>query len=198
VGLFHEPKIFQSFHVAPPYKVRAFLYYSYIQADTWTFGWSYTPNTIHMNHCSSQYHSLKILFIATLSWKIPTLFTIFLLSIIQTKCWFLPVFSATSHMRLRAHDHYTSNTPIGEKAELVQVRFTPRLRDQGTMWIQDGCEIYIDSHMPSTGFCFSAHWTIFKSHLSEVGLTQNRETKALQTLTTVDLLCFIMCEDLHE
>jgi hypothetical protein len=36
---------------------------------------------------------------------------------------------------------------------------------------------------------------IFKNHLLEVGLTQNRETMALQTFTTVDI---IMCEDPHE
>jgi hypothetical protein len=32
----------------------------------------------------------------------------------------------------------------------------------------------------------------------EVGLTQNQETMALQNLTTIDLLCFIMCEDSYE
>ena len=36
-------------------------------------------------------------------------------------------------------------------------------------------------------------WTIFKSPLLEVGLTQNM---ALQNLTTIDLLYSIMCEDL--
>jgi hypothetical protein len=51
----------------------------------------YTHNIIHKNHCSSgiirgihcssQYYSLKILFITTLSLKIPTLFKIFLLFI---------------------------------------------------------------------------------------------------------------------
>ena len=40
--------------------------------------------------------------------------------------------------------------------------------------------------------------TIFKNHFLEVGLTQNRETMALRTLTTVDLSYFIMCEDPHE
>ena len=35
----------------------------------------------------------------------------------------------------------------------------------------------------------------FKNHLLEVGLTQNRETMTLQTLTTVDLFYFNMCED---
>ena len=39
----------------------------------------------------------------------------------------------------------------------------------------------------------------FSNHLLEVGLTQNRwETMALQMLTTVDFLYFIMHEDLHE
>jgi hypothetical protein len=41
-------------------------------------------------------------------------------------------------------------------------------------------------------------WIIFKNHLLEVGLTQNRETLAFQMLTTIDLLYFIMCEDAHE
>ena len=38
----------------------------------------------------------------------------------------------------------------------------------------------------------------FKNHLFEVGLTQNHDIMALRTLTTVDLLYFIMCEDPHE
>ena len=38
----------------------------------------------------------------------------------------------------------------------------------------------------------------FKNHLLEVGLTQNQETMALQTLTTICLLYFIMCKDPHE
>ena len=38
----------------------------------------------------------------------------------------------------------------------------------------------------------------FKNHLLEVGLTQNREIMALQMLTNVDLIYFIMCEDPHE
>jgi hypothetical protein len=61
------------------------------------------------------------------------------------------LFRATSHTRLRAHDHYTSSTPIGGKGGTgpsllhttlegptggcecnIQVRFTLSLRDQ---WI---------------------------------------------------------------
>ena len=39
---------------------------------------------------------------------------------------------------------------------------------------------------------------VFKNHLLEVGLTQNQETMALWTLTTIDLVYFIMCEDPRE
>ena len=42
--------------------------------------------------------------------------------------------------------------------------------------------------MATNGSCFMVTWTIFKDHLLEVGLTQNRETVALQMLTTNDLL----------
>jgi hypothetical protein len=39
---------------------------------------------------------------------------------------------------------------------------------------------------------------IFKNHHLEVGLSQNRETMALRTLTTLDFFYFIVCEDPHE
>jgi hypothetical protein len=78
-----------------------------------------------------------------------------------------------------------------EKAELVQVCFTLRLRDQRSMWMQDGCQVY----MVSNGSCFMVTWIIFKNHPLEVGQTQNRwETMTLRMLTTVDLFYFIMCE----
>ena len=41
-------------------------------------------------------------------------------------------------------------------------------------------------------------WTIFKTHLLEIGLTQNQETIALQTLKNIHLFYFIISEDLHE
>ena len=74
---------------------------------------------------------------------------------------------ATSHMTLRAHDHYTSSTLIGVKrAELVQVRFTLHLRDQQRMWMQDdGCKVYMASYMAPNGSCFMITWIIFKNHL---------------------------------
>ena len=40
---------------------------------------------------------------------------------------------------------------------------------------------------------------VFKNHMLEVGLTQNRrETMTLRTLTTVGLFYCITCEDPHE
>ena len=66
--------------------------------------------------------------------------------------------------------------PLVEKAEPVQVQFTLRLRDQHSMWMQDGCKVYLDSYMTSNGSCFLVTWIIFKYHLLEVSLTQNRET----------------------
>ena len=66
------------------------------------------------------------------------------------------------------------------------------------MWMQDGCKVYMDVYMASSGACFMVPWTILKNHLFEVALTQNWETMALQTLTTVGLFYFIMCEDPHE
>jgi hypothetical protein len=56
----------------------------------------------------------------------------------------------------------------------------------------------MDSYMASNGSYFMVTWSLVKTHLLEVGLTQNRETMALRTLTTVELSYFTMCEDLHE
>jgi hypothetical protein len=53
--------------------------------------------------------------------------------------------------------------------------------------MQDGYKVYMDSYVASNGSCFTVTWTIFKNHLLKVGLTQNRETMALQTLTTINL-----------
>ena len=89
-----------------------------------------------------------------------------------------------------------------EKAEPVQVRyFTLRLRDQRSicMWMQDGWKVYMDSYMASNGSCFLVTWTIVKTYLLKVGLTQNhRETMAFRMLTIVDFFYFIMCAYLHE
>ena len=77
-----------------------------------------------------------------------------------------------------------------EKADLVQVRFTLHLRDQRSMWMQDGCKVYVDSYMALNGSCYTVTWFIFKNHFLEVGLTQSQETMALITLTTIGLSYF--------
>ena len=64
--------------------------------------------------------------------------------------------------------------------------------------MQDGCKVYMDSYMTLNGSCFMVTWIIFKNHLLEVGLAQDRKTMALGTLTTIDLFYFIMCENPHE
>ena len=66
------------------------------------------------------------------------------------------------------------------------------------MWMQDGCEVYMKSYMASNGSCFIVTRTVYKNHLLEASLTQNRETMALWTLTTVDIFYCILCQDPHE
>jgi hypothetical protein len=61
---------------------------------------------------------------------------------------------ASSYMRLRARDHYTSSTLISGNGGAGQIRFTLHLRDQLSMWMQDGCKVYMDSYMASNGSCF--------------------------------------------
>ena len=64
--------------------------------------------------------------------------------------------------------------------------------------MQAGCKIYMNSYMALDGSCFMATFTVFKNHLLEVDLTQDRETMILRTITNVDLFKFIMCEDPHD
>ena len=85
-----------------------------------------------------------------------------------------------------------------DKAEPLQVRFTLCLRDQGSMWMQDGCKVYMDSYMASNGSCFTVTWIVFNNHLLDVGLTQHWEITTLGTLATVDLFYTLICEVPHE
>ena len=62
-----------------------------------------------------------------------------------------------------------------EKVEPIQVCFTPRLRDQESKRMQDGCKVYMESYVVSNKSCFMITWTILKNHLLEVGLTQNQD-----------------------
>ena len=59
-----------------------------------------------------------------------------------------------------------------EKAEPVQVHFTQYLRDQQSMWMQDGCKVYMDSYMASNGSCFMITLIILKNHLLKVVLSE--------------------------
>ena len=62
-----------------------------------------------------------------------------------------------------------------ENVEPVQVCFTLHLRDPWSMWVQDGCKVYMDSYVASNGSCFMVTWIISKTHLLEVGLTRDLE-----------------------
>ena len=55
----------------PLNKVEILVHYSYIQADTWRFGWSYTPSLltiiiVYLGTIQRKHYSLKILFKAML------------------------------------------------------------------------------------------------------------------------------------
>ena len=63
-----------------------------------------------------------------------------------------------------------------EKLDATQVC----LRDHWSMWMQDGCKVYMDSYMTSNGSCFMVTWIILKNDLLEVRLTQIRKTIALR------------------
>jgi hypothetical protein len=107
---------------------------------------------------------------------------------------------ATSHTRLKAQDHYISSTLIGGNSRAGPSSLHITL--EGPMEYISECKMGVKStwmsYVASNGSCFMVTWTIFKNHLLKVGLTQNRETMALQTLRTNDLFYFIMCEDPHE
>jgi hypothetical protein len=120
---------------------------------------------------------------------------------------FLPTYHSGQKNSIEGHFTRETESPwplhskhlsLLEKAEPVQVCFTLRLRDQRSMGMQDGCEVYMDSYMASNGPCFMITWIILKIHLVEVGLIQNRKTMALWKLITIDLFYFIICENPHE
>ena len=54
-----------------------------------------------------------------------------------------------------------------EKRELVQVHLTLRSRDQRSMWMQEGCKIYMHAYMASNGSCFMITRAISRNHLLE-------------------------------
>ena len=82
---------------------------------------------------------------------------------------------ATSHMRLRAHDHHTSSTPIGGKggAGPSLLHTTPEGSTYEVCECKMDGKVYMDSYMASNVSCFMVAWTIFRNHLLEV----SRNTK---------------------
>ena len=95
----------------------------------------------------------------------------------------------TSHKRLRARDQYTSSTRIGGKGGAGPSSLSTTLEGP-TEYISE-CKMDVKStwhrmdHVSwSLGLFFQ------KPPWREVGLTQNPETMALQTLTTIGLFYF--------
>jgi hypothetical protein len=71
-------------------------------------------------------------------------------------------------MRLRARDFKHSHW--WKRRSRSNFASTLRLRDWRSMWMQDGCKVYMNSYMASNGSCFMVTWTMFKNHLLKVGL----------------------------
>ena len=108
-------------------------------------------------------------------------------------------FRATSWTRMRARDHCTSSTLIGRKS---------KARPSSLHTTLEGPTEYVNARWIQSVHVFlqGIEWIMFHGHLDyflkttylEVGLTQNQETMALQTLTTIGVFSFIVREDPHE
>jgi hypothetical protein len=71
---------------------------------------------------------------------------------------------ATSHTRPRARPFITLQAlSLVEWAQSVRVRFTLRLGDRRSMWMQDECKVYMDPYMVSNGSCFMVFGIVFKT-----------------------------------
>ena len=68
---------------------------------------------------------------------------------------------ATSHMRLRALDHYTPSTLIGGKAGVGLGLLHTTLERPRSMWMQDGSKVYMNSYMAPNGSCFIVYMDYF-------------------------------------
>ena len=103
-------------------------------------------------------------------------------------------------LHIRWLDQYTSSTLIGGKGG-PGLTSLPSHYIWGTnrvyKWTEDGCKVYMNFYMASNGSCFTVTCTIFKNHLLEVGLTQNRETMTLRTLLTTVDFTYLSCVRTH-
>ena len=72
---------------------------------------------------------------------------------------------ATSHMRPRARDHYTSSTLIGGKGGLGSSSLLHTVLEGLAEYVnaKDGCRIVTDSYVASSGVCFMVTWIVFKT-----------------------------------
>ena len=107
---------------------------------------------------------------------------------------------ATAYTRLKACDHYLHFKHSHWWKWWRRSNFATSHYAWGTNGVCE-CKMDVKSTWTPTWHWmdnfFAVTWTIFQNQLLEVGLTQNRETMALWTLTAVGLFNFIMCEDLH-
>jgi hypothetical protein len=73
---------------------------------------------------------------------------------------------ATSHTRPSGRDHDISSTLIGGKRRSGS-KFASHhaLRDQRSVWMQDGCEVYVDSYVASNVIMFHGHLDCFQKPL---------------------------------
>jgi hypothetical protein len=79
---------------------------------------------------------------------------------------------ATSHTRVRAHDHYTSSTLIGGKGGAGPISLLHTTLEGSTEYVNsEGCKVYMESSMASDGSCFMVIWNVFKNYPLEVGPT---------------------------
>ena len=136
-----------------------------------------TPLPCHMGSglpCKFNYHSSKVRFSTC----------------IEEEINYEPLHT---HARLRARAYYASSTLIGGKGGAAprSLHTTFEGPNGVSMWMQDGCKVYMNSYMASIASCFMVTWTICENRLLEVGLTQSHwETMALWMLTTVELFYF--------
>ena len=82
------------------------------------------------------------------------------------------------------------------KAKFYQVCFIICWRDQRSEWMQDGCNIYIDSYMASNGWSFLSTWTIADNRLLET----KKPGRPWHSECPQPLIysIMIMCENPHE
>jgi hypothetical protein len=108
------------------------------------------------------------------------------------------ILRATTHTRLRARDHLHFKHSHWWK-RWSRSNFASHYAwgtNGGSMWMQDGCQVYMDSYVASNESCCIVTWIIFKNHLLEIDLIQNQETMVLRMLITVvlfDLSCVRTC-----